>query len=183
MRLLPTILILLLGLASVFAQAALSWPRRLLDTQVDLLPALMVVAALRLSLPSIVMLALLGGLAFDALSLNRLGVSTLPLGLLGIALHQRREHILRDTLFAQTCLGAFAGVAAPLGSLVLLLTAGDSPLVGPALLWNLVVLGVLNALAVPAIYQFLHWLEGLLIYQAPPQPGFRPDREIRRGRH
>ncbi len=183
MRLIPTMLILLLGLAFVFAQAALSWPRRLLDTQVDLLPALMVVTALRLGLPSIVILSILGGLAFDALSQNRLGVSSLPLGLLGVVLHLRREHLLRDAPFAQACLGAFAGAAVPLGSFLLLLTAGDSPLAGPGLVWNFVVLVALNALATPALYQFLQWLEDLLVYKPPSQPGFRPDREIRRGRH
>ncbi len=170
MRILPTTLILLMGIGSVFAQASLAWPQRLLDTQVDLLPALMVVTALRLGLPSVVLLALVGGMAFDSLSLNRLGATTLPLGLVGVALHVRREQILRETPFAQACLGAMAGVAVPLGSLLLILTAGDAPLLGPGLVWNLIVLGTLNGLATP------------VTYKSPQHTSFRPDREIRRGR-
>jgi hypothetical protein len=182
MKILPTVLILLLGIASVFAQASLMWPRRLLDTQVDLLPALMVVTALRLGLPSVVLLSLVGGMSFDSLSLNRLGVTTLPLGLLGVGLHLRREHILRDTPFAQACLGAMAGVVVPVSSLLLTLTTGDSPLLGAGLVWNLVVLGALNALATPVAYELTQWLDDVFTYKSPQQPSFRPDREIRRGR-
>lgn len=182
MKALPTILILLLGLASVFAQAYLAWPRRLLDSQVDFLPALMVVAALRLGLPSVVLLALAGGLAFDSLSLNRLGATTLPLGMLGVALHSRRDQLLRDSAFAQFFLGAFAGLAVPLGSLLLIMTAGDTPLLGAGLVWNLAVLSGMNGLATPAAWQLMRWLEDRLMYKPSTELSFRPDREIRRGR-
>jgi hypothetical protein len=109
-------------------------------------------------------------------------VTTLPLGLLGVLLHVRREQILRDTPFAQACLGAMAGVVAPVGSLLLILTAGDAPLLGARLIWNLLVLGVLNGLATPVLYELTQWLDEVLTYKSPSQPSFRPDREIRRGR-
>ena len=43
----------------------------------------------------------LGGLWFDSLSANPLGVSVLPLFLVGLAIHLNRELILRDQAFAQ----------------------------------------------------------------------------------
>ncbi|MCU0789271.1 MAG: rod shape-determining protein MreD [Verrucomicrobia bacterium] len=107
--------VLLLALAFVFAQAAFTWPRRLLGAQVDLLPALMTFTALRLGVGSIVALAFVGGLSLDALSLNPLGVSPLPLCLVGMGLHMKRDQILRDEVFAQFVLGVAAGVVVPLG--------------------------------------------------------------------
>ena len=56
-------------------------PRRAiwLGAQIDLLPALMVYAALNAGLPTVALLAVFGGLWFDTLSANPLGISILPL--------------------------------------------------------------------------------------------------------
>ena len=66
---------------------------------------------------------MLGGLWFDSLSANPLGVSVLPLFVVGLAIHVKRELIVRDQTFAQVVLGAAApALAVPLLTLLLLLT-------------------------------------------------------------
>ena len=52
-----TILILAFAFLAVFGEATLSAPRSLLGAQIDLLPALMVYAALNSGLPTIALLA------------------------------------------------------------------------------------------------------------------------------
>lgn len=174
--------VLMLALSFVFLQAAFTWPHRWLGAQVDLLPALMVYTALRLGIGSILALAFIGGLSLDTLSLNPMGVSTLPLCLIGMLLHARRDQILREEVFAQTLLGLAASALAPMGTLLMILTAGESPLLGPGVLWDLGVLTLCGGAATPLIFKLINALEHALTYQAHSQPSFRSDREIRRGR-
>lgn len=177
------IAVILLALTFVFLESAFTWPRRLFGAQVDLLPALMVFTALRLGIGSIITLAFIGGLSMDALSLNPLGVSPLPLCLIGMVLHLKREQVLREEMFAQVMLGMAASIVAPLATLLLILTVGDSPLVGIGFLWDLIVLMIGGGIATPLIFKLMRTLERALTYQTHSQPSFRPDREIRRGRH
>ncbi len=74
MNILNTILIFAVAFLSVFGEAALPGLRHLLGAQVDLLPVLMVYAALNASLTTVAALAIFGGLWFDSLSANPLGV-------------------------------------------------------------------------------------------------------------
>src|SRR5208283_1757969 len=108
----------------------------LLGAQVDLLPALIVYAGLSADLVTVALLAFLGGLGFDALSANPLGVSVLPLFAIGLAIYANRELILRDQTFAQWSLGLAASAAAPPLTLVILLTTGHKPLLGWGSLWQ-----------------------------------------------
>ena len=50
---------------------------------------------------------------FDSLSANPLGVSVLPLFLVGFLIYRQRELILRDQPFAQFVLGLGASAAVP----------------------------------------------------------------------
>jgi len=59
-----TILILVAAFLAVFAQAAFDGPRHWFGAQVDLLPALMVYAALRTNLATMALLAVLVGMCF-----------------------------------------------------------------------------------------------------------------------
>lgn len=174
--------VVVLALTVVFAQAAFQWPRRLLGAQVDLLPALMVFTALRLGLGSVIAVAFIGGLSMDALSLNPLGVSPLPLVVIGVLLHWKRDQILREETVAHVLLGMGASLVAPLGTLLMILTAGATPLLGLGFIWHLVVMTVGGGVATPLIFALMHQLEKALTYQPHSQPSFRPDREIQRGR-
>jgi len=183
MNLLPSILILLVALLAVFAQAALPGFRPWFGAQVDLLPALMVYTALSSNLATVITLAVAGSLAFDSLSANALGVSLLPLFAVGLLIHSRRDLILRDQVFAQFVLGGLASALVPTSTLLLMLSAGQQPLLAWGTVWQLIVTCVGGAVATPFLFWLFDWLNRALGYQPVTQSSFREDREIRRGRN
>ena len=176
------ILILACAFLAVFGEATLAAPRHWLGAQVDLLPALMVYAALNAGLPTIALLAVLGGVWFDTLSANPLGISILPLAVIGWPVYLRRDLILRDLPFAQFVLGAAASAAAPALTMLLLLSGGQELLLGWGSLWQWLVMTVLGAFATPFIFSLMAACNRALGYQARIEPGFRLDREIQRNR-
>lgn len=176
---------LLIGLAvflAVFWQAFATSIREVLGAQVDLLPSLMVYAALGAGLPAVSLVAMLGGFLFDSLSANPLGSSVLPLLAVGSTIYHRRELILRDEPFAQVVVGFLAGAVTPALTVLLLLTAGEQPLLGWGSLWQWLVMSVGGAVATPLWFILFGWLNRTLGYQYAKETSFRPDREIRRGR-
>ena len=177
-----TILILIAAFLAVFWESAFPGTGRWLHVQVDLLPPLMVYASLCTGLPSIALLAVGGGLLFDSLSANSLGVSILPLFAVGVVIYWRRELILRDQPYAQFVLGLGASAATPVLTVLLLLTGGQSPLLGWGSLWQWLVMSVGGAIAAPIFFLFFGWCERVFGYRRVTETSFRPDREIRRGR-
>jgi hypothetical protein len=182
MNWLPTVLVLGAAFLAVFWEAAFGGVRHLLGAQIDLLPPLMVYAALRTGLTTVTLLALLGGLWFDSLSANPLGVTVLPLFAVGLVIHLKRDLILRDETVAQLVLGLGASAAAPVLTLLMLLTMRHAPLLGWGTLWQLLVLSVGGAIATPICFELFNWLQRMLIHQGDTASSFRPDREIRRGK-
>ena len=183
MNWLNTILVLGTAFLAVFWEAAFGGVRHLLGAQIDLLPPLMVYASLCTGITTVTLLALAGGLWFDSLSANPLGVTVLPLFAIGLAIHLKRELILRDQTFAQLVLGLGASAAAPVLTLLLLLTMGRAPLLGWGTLWQLAVLTVGGATATPICFELFGWLQRTLVHRGATETSFRPDREIRRGRY
>ena len=131
---------------------------------------------------TVTLLALCGGLWFDSLSANPLGVTVLPLFAIGLAIHLKRELILRDQTFAQLVLGLGASAAAPVLTLLLLLTMGRAPLLGWGTLWQLVVLSVGGAIATPICFELFGWLQRTLVHQPRHRrPASGPTGKSRRG--
>jgi cell shape-determining protein MreD len=182
MNWLTTILLLAMTFVAVFWEAAFGGMRQALGAQIDLLPPLMVYAALCTGLTSVCLVSFLGGLWFDSLSANPLGISVLPLFVIGLVIYIIRELILKDQLFAQVVLGLAASAATPLLALVLLLTTGHAPLLGWGTLWQLAVMSAGGALATPVLFVLFDWLHRSLAHARIAESSFRPDREIRRGR-
>jgi hypothetical protein len=178
MNILQIILILLVAFLAVFWEAAFPATSRWLNAQVDLLPALMVYASLRLGLPAIALLALCGGLFFDSLSANPLGISIVPLFAVGLAIFWRRNDSARSTL-CPIC--ARAGPAPP-PLLRCCCTAGHQPLLGWGSLWQWLVMSLGGAIATPFFFLLFGWFERALSNDHVREASFRPDREIRRGR-
>jgi cell shape-determining protein MreD len=176
------ILILLAAVLAVFWESAFTGVRHFLGAQIDLLPALMVYTSLSAGLVTVSLLAVLGGLWFDSLSANPLGVTVLPLLICGLLIYGSRELILRDQTFAQMVLGLTASLAVPALVLVALLTSGRQPLVGWGTLWQFIVMGIGGALFTPVFFTFFEFFNRVLGYNEPSQPSFRLDREIKRGR-
>ena len=183
MRALNSILVLLAVYLAVFWETAFSGIRHLLGAQVDLLPALIVYASLTCGLGTVALAAVLGGLFLDTLSANPLGVSVLPLFLVGFVIHQKRDLILRDQPFAQFVLGLAASALVPLLTLLLLLTCRQTPLLGWGSLWQWIVMSLGGAVATPVFFQLFGLLDRALNYHGAMESSFRPDREIRRGRN
>jgi hypothetical protein len=179
---LPSILILVAAFLAVFGEAMFPVLRHWLGAQVDLLPVLMVYAALNTSLATVSLLAVLGGLWFDTLSANPPGISILPLYAVGFLICIRRDLILRELSFAQLVLGATASAVVPALTVLLLLSTGKQPLLGWGSLWQWLIMTVGGAVATPFIFALFDWCNRALGYQPRAEPGFRPDREIRRGR-
>ena len=179
---LQTILILAAAFLAVFGEATLGGLRQWLSAQVDLLPVLMVYAALNADLVTVSLLAVFGGLWFDTLSANPPGVSILPLFAVGFVIWLQRELILRELPFAQLVLGAIASAVAPALSVLVLLTIGQQPLLGWGSLWQWLVMTAGGAVATPVIFVLFEWCHHTLGYQPHTETSFRPDREIRRGR-
>jgi cell shape-determining protein MreD len=177
-----TALIFAAAFLAVFWEAAFNGLRHFLGAQVDLLPALMVYAALRASLTTVCLLAVFGGLCFDSLSANPLGITVLPQFAIGFPIFLLRDLILRDQVFAQWTLGLVASAVAPLLTLMLLLTIGHSPVLGWGTLWQIIVMTAGGAIATPICFVAFEWLNRALVHLPISQPSFRPDREIRRGR-
>lgn len=183
MTLFQPVLILSFAFLAVFAEATLAVPRHWLGAQVDLLPALMVYAALNADIVTLSLLAVLGGLWFDSLSANPPGVSILPLFVVGFPIYLRRDLILRGLPFAQFMLGVAASALVPGLTLLLLLNAGRQPLIGWGSLWQWLVMTAGGAAATPVIFALFDWCSRTLGYQRHTETSFRADREIRRGRN
>jgi hypothetical protein len=178
-----TILILAIAFLAVFAETVLSAPRHLLGVQVGLLPAIMVYAALHAGLPTISLLAICGGLWADSLSANPLGISILPLFIVGFPICLQRDLILRDLPFAQFVLGAAASALVPLIALLMILSGSREPLLGWGTLWQWLVMTAGGAVATPFIFALMGRCNRALGHQPHQENSFRPDREIRRGRN
>jgi cell shape-determining protein MreD len=182
MNWLHTLFVLAMAFLAVFWEAAFSGLRHLIGAQIDLLPALIVYAGLCTGITTVTLLAILGGLWFDSLSSNPLGVSVLPLFVVGLVIHIKRDLILRDETFAQAVLGFAASATVPVLTLLLLLTTRHTPLIGWGTLWQLLVMSVGGAIATPICFELFSWLDRTLVHPRATQTTFRSDREIQRGR-
>jgi len=182
MRFFTPILILGFAFIAVFIEATLSGPRRVLGAQVDLLPAIMVYAALNSGVFTASLVAILGGVWFDSLSANPLGISILPLFAVGFPISLQRDLILRGLPFAQVVLGGTASAIVPVLTLLLLLNGSKQPVVGWGTLWQWFVMTAGGAAATPLLFALFDWCTGSLGYKPEAETAFRPDREIRHGK-
>jgi len=179
---LNSILILLVAFLAVFCESAFNGLRSLVGAQIDLLPPLMVYAALSAGLPTLTMTAVAGGLFFDSLSANPLGITVVPLFIVGFLINLQRDLILRDQVFAQTVLGLSASAFVPAAVLLMLMTGGHTPALSWVSLWQWFVMTAGGAIATPALFLLFGWFDQTFTYRSATEMSFRPDREIRRSR-
>jgi hypothetical protein len=177
-----SILVLVAAFIAVFAEAVISGPRHLLGAQIDLLPALVIFAALNTNIVVVSLLAVFGGLWFDSLSANPLGLTILPLFVVGFPIFLQRDLILRELPFAQVVLGGIASAVVPLLAVLLLLTAGQTPLLGWGSLWQWIIMTAGGAVATPVLFTLFEWCDDALGYKPRIETSFRSDREILRDR-
>ena len=182
MNRLSTIAILLVAFLVVFIETSFRGFRIVLGTQIDLLPALMTYTALSGSLSAVTILALCAGLWFDSFSANPIGITILPLFLVGAVIHYHRALLLSDQWIARCLLGLAASALVPALVLILLLAVGHHPLIGWLTLWQWLVLAVVGGLFTPVWFALFSRLDRAIHYPVHTEPPFRPDREIARGR-
>lgn len=166
----------------VFIQATFDPFRNLLGVQFDLLPGLMVYCSLSAGLFTITALALVGGLCLDSLSSNPLGVSVLPLFIIGFSIQLYRSLIVRDQYFTQLTLGLAASALMPLLTLLLLLHGDRQPIIGLGSLWHWVLVTLVGGMTTPIWFLILTKASNAVNYRPITESSFRPDREIKRGR-
>lgn len=177
------LILLVLAFLAVFAQAVLVTPRVWLGSPINLVPPLVVYAALRLNLAGLTCLSVVAGLWLDALSANPLGVSVLPLFLIGLGLWQQRDLLLRELDYAQLLLGAAASAVVPVLTLGLVLSKGLDPDVGWHSLWQLVVLTVTGGVFTPLVFRLMDRIETLFLHPPIAFPPYRRDHDLKRGRY
>ncbi len=180
MRWFWTILVLCVVYLGVFIQTTFDLTRQVLGAQIDLLPALVVYVSLTAKPGLIALVAVWGGVCLDSFSSNPLGVSIIPLFVVGLVIYGKRNLVLHQRFMARFILGAVAGAAVPILTLVLLLTGGHKPLLSWGSLWQLAVMSLGAGVLAPAFFNVFELLRGAFAYQPLGQPSFRPDREIRR---
>lgn len=182
MNWLNTIFILALAYGAAFAEGPLALFRNMLAAQITLLPALMVYTSLTSGIGTVALLAVCGGLLRDSPSENPLGVSILPLFLIGFFILWKRDLMLREHPFAQMALGMAAGAVFPLATLFLLFNLGQGPLLGWTWLWQWLVGTLTGGVLAPLLFKLFDRLRRAFEYPAMRQTSFREDREIKRGR-
>ncbi len=183
MNWLKSIIILLAVFVAVFLESVLDGPREFLGAQINLLPAIIVYAALSSDIVTTSLVAVLGGLWLDTLSANPLGISILPLFAMGFLIYPRRGLIVADQFYPRFVLGFAASFMVPLLTLLLLLSMHRTPLLGWGTLWQLFVMTLGGGLFTPICFWLFDALNNALSYLPVAESSFRPDREIRRGRN
>jgi hypothetical protein len=94
-----------------------------------------------------------------------------------------RELLLSEQVTAHLVLGMIASAIAPLISIIVLLGVGEEPLLGWASIFQWLILATGGGLATPVWFKLFNRLDRALRYKRAPEGGFRPDREIVRGRN
>lgn len=183
MNRLHSILTVAAAFVAVFIESSFDGFRNVFGAQIDFLPALIVYAGLNTGFYTIIATAALGGIWFDSMSANPLGVSVLPLLVMGLLIYRYRELLAREQIIAQFTLGAIACALQPVAVLFLLLNFGWEPLVGWKSLWQWIVMAVGGGLFTPLWFGLFNKINRTFYYQPAKQMSFRPDRQIKRGRY
>lgn len=168
----------------VFFEASYQGFRNLTGAQIDLLPGLVVYVALAHGSRPVAIFSLVAGLLYDSVSVNPLGISVIPLLLIGMGVCQKRELILKDQRYAQVVLGMAASAIAPLLCWVFLLFVGRQPLVGWSSLWQWLVVTLVGGILTPVWFKVFGRLQVALNHPSMVESSaFRSDRQIQRGKH
>lgn len=171
------------GYAVIFAQSQLTAFRTWTGVQPDLLPGLMVCAALSFRWEIALGAAAFLGLLHDSLSGTMLGTTFATLSLLALVGARFRESLYSEKVTAHWIFGLVASGAAPLLTLGLSRLSGAEPLVGYGSLWPWAVLTLVGGLCTPGWFMIFRRLDGALRYQEMADVNYRPNRQMRRGRY
>lgn len=174
---------LVTGYVLIFAQARLTWFRDLTGAQVDLLPGMIVYAAMAFPLGTVMFCAGVFGLLFDSCSMNAIGTTFVTLALIGAAAGRYRELLLSEHFTTHWVLGLIASAVAPIIAYFLLRLMGMKPLIGWGSAWHWAIMTAGGGAVTPLWFKVFNRLDDALRYKEIPESVFRQDRQIARGRH
>ena len=179
-----TLLVFLItGYAVIFAQARVDAVRDLAGVQPDLLPGMMVYAAMAFPLETVMICATVFGLLFDSFSMNALGTSVVSLAAVGFLASRYRDLLLSEHFTTHWVLGLLASALAPVISYVVLRLQDARPLVGWGSAWHWGIMTAGGGAVTPLWFKVFNRLDDALRYKEIPESTFRPDRQIARGKH
>ncbi len=179
----PAILLVAVLWLAVFAPTQFPVLHGWLGVPLNVVPALLVYTALTHGAVLTTSISVLAALWVDTLSASRFGVSLLPMFAFAFFVQFRSHLILREQRFAQFWLGWAGGILIPFATVGLLQLGQRQPAFTHGTLWQLFVLGLVNAVVCPLVFQLFDHLHRAFNYQ-PLEPGsFRLDRQIVRGRN
>jgi rod shape-determining protein MreD len=174
---------LVTGYFVIFAQARFSAFRDLTGAQPDLLPGMIVFAAMAFHLGTVMLCAAVFGLLFDSFSMNVLGTTFVSLAIIGFIASRYRELLLSEHFTTHWVLGLIASAIAPLISYSVLRLQDVKPLVAWSSAWHWAIMIAGGGVATPLWFKVFNRLDDALRYKELPESAFRPDRQIARGRY
>lgn len=174
---------LLTGYGILFLQARLTLFRDLLGFQFNLVPGLVVYAAIHFRFFAALGCAATLGMMYDLLSANPLGTTLLAYTIVTFLAAYFREVLLSEQFTAQFVLGGSATLASILISWVVLQITGAQPLVGFWSIWIWLLVSVGGGVFTPLWFKLFARLDEALRYKEVPESSFRSDRQIARGRY
>ncbi|MBM3877298.1 MAG: hypothetical protein FJ386_11325 [Verrucomicrobia bacterium] len=182
MKGLHALAILSAAFLSVFVESLPGGLRHMLGAQVDLLPSLIVYAALTTDVTTVALVAVFGGLWFDSFSANPLGISVLPLFVIGFIIQRNQELVLRDQAYARVLLGLLASALVPAATLILMPATAAKPLVTAATAWHWLVMTLAGGAFTPLWFWLFGRLRRTFAYAPMPEHTYRMHRQIKRTR-
>ncbi|HEX7858735.1 MAG TPA: rod shape-determining protein MreD [Verrucomicrobiae bacterium] len=179
-----TLLVFLLtGYAIIFAQAKLTFFRDFFGAQPNLIPGMIVYAAMAFRMETTMLCAGVLGVLFDSLSSNALGTSILTYAVIGLGASGYRELVLSEQFTTHWVLGLLASGFAPVIAYGVLRLSGMMPLVGAGSIWQWAIMTAGGGVVTPLWFRIFNRMDEAVRYKEIPESTFRPDREIARGRH
>ena len=178
-----TLLVFLVtGYVVIFAQTRFTFFRDFFGAQPDLLPGMIVFAAMAFKVEVLMLCVVIFGCLFDATSSNALGTSIVSLGVIGLAASRNRELLLSDNFTTHWVLGLVASGVAPVIGYVVLNLSGMNPLVGAGSAWHWAIMTAGGGLFTPLWFKVFNRLDDALRFKEIPESTYRADRQIARGR-
>lgn len=153
-----TLSILTTTLISTYILTTWSLPQRTFGFQLDPLPALVIVVALRCPISTVAILSIFGSLTQSALSTSSIGATIVPLYALGLIVHMNSQHIAFSNLGTRFILGASAGAFVSITSLCILLLSNQQPLFGWFSFWQWIATAGMSGLLALAFFPIVNWL-------------------------
>jgi rod shape-determining protein MreD len=174
---------LVTGYLVIFAQARFDTLRDLTGAQPDLLPGMIVFAAMAFHLGTVMLCAAVFGLLFDSFSANVLGTTFVTLAMIGFFCSRYRDLLLSEHFTTHWVLGLMASALAPAISYIVLRLQDIKPMIAWGSVWHWAIMVAGGGVVTPLWFKIFNRLDEALRYKELPESTFRPDRQIARGRH